>query len=126
MGKTALGETNGPSVGGTFMLKEDVFLFKTEPGLFINSFIESLFGIVSEIGLGGGLEIRVISFAKNQISFFLSIGAFIMSKRIRTEEDGLENNFGALSGSLSSGRTIIVPGREIFDLVTDLGDTHGL
>jgi len=119
-------ETNRPSVRSALMLKKDVFLFKTEPGLFVNSFFKGFLSIVSKVGFSGGLEIRVISFAKNQISFFLSIGAFIMSERIRAEEDGLENNFGALSGSLSSGRTIIVPGREIFDLVTDLGDTHGL
>jgi len=126
MSKTALGETNGPSVGGTFVLEKDVFLFETKPGLLINSFIKSLFGIISEVGFGRGLEIRVIGFTKNQISLFLSISAFVVSERVRTEEDWLENDFRALSGGLAGGRTIIVPDGEVFDLVTDLGDTHGL
>jgi len=126
MSKTALGETNGPSVGGTFVLEKDIFLFETKPGLFINSFIKSLFGIISEVGFGRGLEIRVISFTKNQISLFLSISAFIVSERVRTEEDWLQNDFRALSGGLSGRRTIIVPDGEVFNLVTDLGDTHGL
>jgi len=93
MSETTSGETNRPSVGGTFVLKEDVFLLETEPGLLINSFVESFSGIVSKVALGRGLEIRVIGFAKNQIRFFLSIRASIVSERIRAEKDWLKNNF---------------------------------
>jgi hypothetical protein len=126
MSKTTSGETDGPSVGGTFVLKKDIFLLKTEPGLLINSLVKGFLSIVSKVGFSGGLEIRVICFTKNQISFFFSISAFVVSKRIGTEENRLEDDFRALSGGLSSGRTIVVPGGEVFDLVTDLGDAHGL
>jgi hypothetical protein len=126
MSETASGETNGPSVGGTFVLKENVFLFETEPGFLINGFLKDLSGIISEVGLGRGLEVRVVGFAKNQISFFLSVGTFVVSERIRAEINGLEDNFRALSGGLTSGRTIVVPDGEVFNLVADLGDTHGL
>jgi len=126
MSEAASGETNGPSVGGTFVLKKDVFLFETKPGLFINSVFKGFFSKVSKVGLSRGLEIRVIGFTKNQISFFFSISAFVVSERVRTEEDWLQNDFRALSGGLSGGRTIIVPDGEVFNLVTDLGDTHGL
>jgi len=93
MSETTSGETNRPSVGGTFVLKENVFLLETEPGLLINSLIESFSGIVSKVALGRGLEIRVVGFAKNQIRFFLSIRASIVSERIRAEKDWLKNNF---------------------------------
>jgi hypothetical protein len=126
MSKTSSGETDRPSVGSTFVLKENVFLFETEPGFLINSFLEDLSGIISEVSLSRGLEVRVVGFAKNQISFFLSVGTFVVSERIRAEINGLEDNFRALGGSLTSGRTIVVPDGEVFNLVADLGDTHSL
>jgi len=126
MSETTSGETNRPSVGGTFMLKEDILLFETEPRLFINSFFKDFSGIVSEVGSSRGLEIRVVSFTENQIGFFLSIRARVISERIRAEENGLEDDFRALSGGLTSGRAIVVPSGKIFDLSAGLGDTHSL
>ena len=38
----------------------------------------------------------------------------------------MKDDFRALSGGLAGGRTIVVPSGEVFDLVANLGDTHGL
>jgi len=126
MSETTSGETNGPSVGSTFVLKEDVFLFKTEPRLFISSFFKDFSSIVSEVGSSRSLEIRVVGFTENQISFFLSIRARVISERIRAVENGLEDDFRTLGSGLTSGRAIIVPSGKIFDFSAGLGDTHGL
>ena len=71
MSETTSGETDGPSIGCTFVLKEDVFLFETEPGLFFSGFFKDLSGIVSEVGFSRGFIVRVVCLTKYKVCFFL-------------------------------------------------------
>jgi len=126
IGKTTFGETYGPLVVSSFMLEKDVLLLKTEPWLLIKSGFENLLGIVSEVSLGGSDKVRGVGFTENQVGSFGSFATRVMSEGVRAVEDGLEDDFGAFSGGLTSGRTIVVPDREVFNLSDGLGNTHGL
>ena len=102
MSETTLRETDGP-LEGTFMLKKNVFLFPSEPGVLgLNGIgLKDLSGKVSEVALSRGLEIIQESLTQDKDGGVIFSGG--VSERIITEEDRSEDDFGVLSGGLQGG-----------------------
>jgi hypothetical protein len=98
----------GPTQGGdTISVEESVFLFDAEPGLLIELLVKIFVGRGTSIGGDGGhLSIRKNSFTEDD-------DVVASSEGIGEDTHRLQVDLGVTAGGLSSGRSIVVPDRQL-------------
>ena len=105
------GPAEGPGSELVLGANQSVFLLDTVPGLLLETLVPNLSCKVSEVGVAGHEDLAsavlpVEGLAKDEDVVTFSEGVIEVG-------DGLEDDFGVLSHGLVSGRTIIVPLRDV-------------
>ena len=105
----------GPSVRPAVSAEEGVFLFQTEPELFLGVDLHQAVGLMTVVELVGG-SIRIPGLAENET-------VIAKAERVREDSNRAEVDIGVVTGGLAGGRTVKVPFRELIDGFNRLGES---